>query len=108
MAKNFYEALGVKRDASDKEIRSAYRKLAREYHPDVTPNDRAAEARFKEVTAAFEVLSDPDKRKKYDKNGDRWEYADQIEDAQKRQSAAGWARAAGIGGGPGGDNRRAQ
>jgi DnaJ-class molecular chaperone len=95
MAKNFYDVLGVKRDASEKEIRSAYRKLARKYHPDVTPNDKAAESRFKEATAAFEVLSDADKRKKYDKYGDRWEYADQIEEAQKRQSAAGWARQGG-------------
>lgn len=95
MAKDFYEVLGVQRGAPDKEIRSAYRKLARRYHPDVTPNDRAAEARFKEVTAAYEVLSDAEKRKKYDKYGDKWEYADQIEDAQKRQSAAGWARQGG-------------
>ncbi|MBI2766774.1 MAG: J domain-containing protein [Chloroflexi bacterium] len=92
MAKDFYDALGVSRTASDKEIRSAYRKLARKYHPDVTPNDRAAESRFKEVTAAFEVLSDAEKRKKYDKYGDRWEQADQIEEMQKRQSAASWAR----------------
>lgn len=85
MARNFYEVLGVSSTASDKEIRSAYRKLARKYHPDVTPNDRAAEARFKEVTAAYEVLSEADKRRKYDKYGDRWEYADQIEEAQRRQ-----------------------
>ncbi|HSE44565.1 MAG TPA: J domain-containing protein [Gemmatimonadales bacterium] len=98
MAKDFYEVLGVKRDASDKEIRSAYRKLARKYHPDVSPNDKTAEARFKEVTAAFEVLSDADKRKKYDKYGDRWEYADQIDEMQKRQSPAGWARSGGGGG----------
>ncbi len=95
MARNFYDVLGVKREAPDKEIRSAYRKLARKYHPDVTPNDKAAEARFKEATAAYEVLSDPDKRKKYDRFGDRWEYADQIEEAQTRQSAAGWARQGG-------------
>ncbi|MEX0781974.1 MAG: J domain-containing protein [Dehalococcoidia bacterium] len=96
MAKDFYSVLGVKRDAPEKEIRSAYRKLARKYHPDVTPNDKAAETRFKEATAAFEVLSDADKRKKYDKYGDRWEYADQIEEAQKRgPSPAGWARQGG-------------
>lgn len=92
MAKNFYDVIGVPRGASDKEIRSAYRKLARKHHPDVNPNDRAAEARFKEINAAYEVLSDTDKRKKYDRYGDRWEMADQIEEAQKRQSAAGWAR----------------
>lgn len=92
MAKNFYEALGVSRSATEKDVRSAYRKLARKHHPDVNPNDHAAEARFKEINAAYEVLSDPDKRRKYDKYGDRWEMADQIEEAQKRQSAGGWAR----------------
>lgn len=92
MAKNFYDVLGIPRGASEKEVRSAYRKLARKHHPDVNPNDRAAEARFKEINAAHEVLSDADKRKKYDRYGDRWEMADQIEEAQKRQSAAGWAR----------------
>jgi DnaJ-class molecular chaperone len=84
MARDFYDALGVSRSAEDKEIRSAYRKLARKFHPDVNPNDKAAEARFKEVNAAYEVLSDPDKRKKYDKYGDRWEMADQIEEANRR------------------------
>ncbi|HEY5476730.1 MAG TPA: J domain-containing protein [Tepidiformaceae bacterium] len=92
MAKNLYDVLEVSRSASDKDIRSAYRKLARKYHPDVSPNDRAAEARFKEVTAAFEVLSDAEKRRKYDRYGDRWEYADQIEEQQRRQPAGGWGR----------------
>ena len=99
MAKNFYETLGVSRTANEKEIRSTYRKLARKHHPDVNPNDRASEARFKEINAAYEVLSDPDKRKKYDKYGDRWEMADQIEEAQKRQSAGSWARQGGPGAG---------
>jgi len=97
--KDFYELLELPRSASEKDIRSAYRKLARKYHPDVNPNDRAAEARFKEINAAYEVLSDPDKKKKYDKYGDRWEMADQIEENQKRQSAAGWARQGGPAGG---------
>ena len=103
MAKDFYDVLGVPRGAPDKDIRSAYRKLARKYHPDVTPNDKAAEARFKEVTAAYEVLSDADKRKKYDRYGERWEHADQIEEMQKRQSAGGWGR--GLGGGGAGAGR---
>lgn len=95
MAKDFYSALGVGRSASDKEIRSAYRKLARKYHPDVTPDDRTAEARFKEITAAFEVLSDADKRKKYDKYGERWEHAEEIEEMQRRQRSAFGGRGAG-------------
>lgn len=92
MAKNFYDVLGVSRGAPEKDIRTAYRKLARKHHPDVNPNDPNAEARFKEINQAYEVLSDPDKRKRYDKYGDRWEYADQIEEAQRRQSAGSWAR----------------
>jgi DnaJ-class molecular chaperone len=89
MAKDFYDALGVARSADEKEIRTAYRKLARKHHPDVNPGDKASEARFKEVNAAYEVLSDPDKRKKYDKYGDRWEMADQIEEAQRRGGGGG-------------------
>jgi DnaJ-class molecular chaperone len=82
---DLYQVLGVKRGASEKEVRSAYRKLARKYHPDVNPGDAAAEAKFKEINSAYEVLSDADKRKKYDKYGDRWEYADQIEEAQRQR-----------------------
>ena len=95
MARNFYDILGLKKDATDKEVRSAYRKLARKYHPDVAPNDKSAESRFKEMNNAFEVLSDADKRKKYDRYGDRWEHADQLEEAQRRQSAGTWARQGG-------------
>ncbi|MGE0599392.1 MAG: DnaJ C-terminal domain-containing protein [Dehalococcoidia bacterium] len=98
MARDYYEALGVPRTAEEKEIRSAYRKLARKYHPDVNPNDKSAEARFKEVNAAHEVLSDPDKRKKYDKYGDRWEMADQIEEANRRGGGGGFRAAPGADG----------
>jgi DnaJ-class molecular chaperone len=90
MARNFYDTLGVARTASDKEIRAAYRKLARQYHPDVNPGDKAAEARFKEVAAAYEVVGDPENRKKYDKYGDQWEHADQIEEMQ-RQRGGSWS-----------------
>lgn len=89
MAKDFYETLGVSRTASEKEIRSAYRKLARKHHPDVNPNDKASEALFKEINAANDVLSDPEKRKKYDKYGDNWEHADEIERQQAARARGG-------------------
>ena len=79
--KNYYEILGVKKDATDKDIKQAYRRLARKYHPDVNPGDKSAEAKFKEINAAYEVLSDKEKRHKYDKYGDKWQYADQFEQA---------------------------
>lgn len=75
MAKDYYQTLGVPRGADEKEIKSAYRKLARKYHPDVNPNDKSAEAKFKEVSEAYDVLSDPDKRKLYDQYGSNWENA---------------------------------
>ncbi|MBC8275365.1 MAG: DnaJ domain-containing protein [Chloroflexi bacterium] len=76
--KDYYAILGVGRSASEKEIKQAYRRLARKYHPDVNPGDKAAEAKFKEMSEAYEVLSDPEKRKKYDRFGDQWQYAEQF------------------------------
>jgi curved DNA-binding protein len=70
--KDYYKILGVDRKASQKEIKKAYRKLARKHHPDVNPGDEAAEGRFKEINEAHEVLGDPEKRKKYDQLGSSW------------------------------------
>ncbi len=82
MAKDYYAALGVKKTASEKEIKSAFRKLARKYHPDVNPTDKSAEERFKEINAAHDVLSDKAKRAKYDRYGENWEQAEAFETAR--------------------------
>src|SRR5579864_9244320 len=71
--KDYYKVLGVARGASSEEIKKAFRKLARKYHPDVNPGDKKAEAKFKEINEAYEVLSDSDKRKKYDTLGPNWQ-----------------------------------
>src|SRR3954471_21211610 len=70
--KDYYESLGVPRNASDADIKKAFRKLAREYHPDVAKDKKRAEEKFKEINEAYEVLSDPTKRKKYDQLGANW------------------------------------
>jgi curved DNA-binding protein len=93
MATDYYKVLGVDRKATTEEIKKAYRKLARKHHPDLNPNDKEAHRKFQEINEANEVLSDPDSRKKYDKYGEQWKHADQIEQAQREQAAAG-------GGGP--------
>ncbi len=98
MATDYYSVLGVSRSASEKDIRDAFRKLARQYHPDVNPGNAEAEERFKQVSAAHEVLSDSETRAAYDKYGDNWRNADQIEEQMRRQGAGGFR----FGGGPGG------
>jgi curved DNA-binding protein len=70
--KDYYKILGVDRDASEKDVKRAYRRLARQFHPDVNPDDKRAEERFKEINEAHEVLSDPEKRAKYDQLGASW------------------------------------
>jgi DnaJ-class molecular chaperone len=84
--KDYYKILGVSRSASEREIKQAYRRLARKYHPDVNPGDKSAEEKFKQINAAYEVLSDKEKRQKYDQFGDQWQYADQFAQAGGQQA----------------------
>lgn len=83
---DYYKVLGVDKKASTEEIKKAYRKLARKYHPDLNPNDVEAEMNFKRVNEANEVLSDPDKRKKYDEYGKDWRHAEEFEKAKRARS----------------------
>jgi len=82
---DYYKILGIDNTATDKEIKKAYRKLARKYHPDVNPDDKIAEKRFKEINEANEVLSNPENRKKYHKYGKDWKHADEFEKAKQQQ-----------------------
>jgi len=82
---DYYKILGITKKATEKDIKKAYRKLARKYHPDVNSNDKDAEKKFKEINEANEVLSNTENRKKYDKYGKDWKHADEIERAKKQQ-----------------------
>ncbi len=84
--RDYYQILGIKRDATEQEIKQAYRRLARKHHPDVNPGDKTAEARFKEINEAYEVLSDKEKRQKYDQFGDQWQHAEQFAKAGAQQA----------------------
>lgn len=88
---DYYQTLGVPRDADEKAIKKAFRKLARKYHPDVNPGDAEAEQKFKAVNEANAVLSDPEKRAKYDKYGKDWERAEAYEEARRRQGGGSGA-----------------
>jgi curved DNA-binding protein len=83
---DYYQILGITKTASDKDIKSAYRKLARKYHPDLNPNDAEAHKKFQQLNEANEVLSDPEKRKKYDQYGENWQHGEAYEQARQQQS----------------------
>lgn len=83
---DYYKILGISKNASEAAIKKAYRKLARKYHPDLNPNDKVAEAKFKEINEANEVLSHPENRKKYDQYGENWKDAEAYEKAKQQQS----------------------
>lgn len=85
---DYYKTLGVDKKADDKAIKAAYRKLARKLHPDLNPNDPEASKKFQQLNEANEVLSDPEKRKKYDQYGENWQHADQYEQARQQQRSA--------------------
>ena len=100
---DYYKLLELDKSASQADIKKAYRKLARKYHPDLNPNNKEAQLRFQQINEANEVLSDPEKRKKYDQYGKDWQHADAYEEAKKQQQASG-GRAysgGGFGGGQG-------
>ena len=83
---DYYKILGIPKTATESDIKTAYRKLARKYHPDLNPNDETAKKKFQQANEANEVLSDPEKRKKYDKYGKDWEHADAFEKANQQRA----------------------
>jgi curved DNA-binding protein len=96
---DYYKVLGIDKTATPKDIRNAYRKLARKYHPDLNPNNQDAKARFQQINEANEVLSDPEKRKKYDQYGENWQHADEFEKQKQQQEQSYGSGGAGYSGG---------
>jgi len=95
---DYYKILGIDKTATDKDIKKAYRKLARKYHPDLNPNNKEAEKKFKEINEANEVLSNAENRKKYDKYGKDWQHGDEFKKAQQQQNKRQYQQQ-GFGGG---------
>jgi len=96
---DYYKILGVDKTAESKDIKNAYRKLARKYHPDLNPNNTDAKTNFQKINEANEVLSDPEKRKKYDQYGKDWQHADDFEKQKQQQSQTYGSRGASYSGG---------
>ena len=97
---DYYKILGVDKTATEKDIKAAYRKLARKFHPDLNPNDTEANKKFQQINEANEVLSDPEKRKKYDKYGENWQHGEEHEQYARQQQQQG-KQYSGFGGGQG-------
>jgi curved DNA-binding protein len=96
---DYYKILGIDKNATEAEVKKAYRKLARKYHPDLNPNDKEAELKFKEVNEANEVLSHPENRKKYDQYGEDWKHSEEFEkQRQQQQSRSRSGQQGGFGG----------
>ena len=92
---DYYKILGLSKSASENDIKKAYRKLARKYHPDLNPSNKVAEKKFKEINEANEVLSNPENRKKYDQYGEHWQHAEEYEKAKQQQYQASSQRTSG-------------
>ena len=88
---DYYKILAIDKKASDEDIKKAYRKLARKLHPDLNPNDKEAQKKFQQINEANQVLSDPEKRKKYDEHGKDWQHAEHFEQQRKSQQQSGYA-----------------
>jgi curved DNA-binding protein len=95
---DYYQILGVDKNASADDIKKAYRKLARKHHPDMNPDNKEAHIKFQQINEANEVLSDPEKRKKYDAYGEHWQHADQYEQARQQRGNTGFGGQQGYGG----------